>query len=398
MQHTDHDEDSHGAAAGPHVADRPLDGLLVADFSRVLAGPYATMLLADLGATVIKVESPGGDDTRSWTPPIHDGVATYYLSMNRNKRSVVLDFKDPADLALAHELTSRADVVIENFKPGGLKQFGLDYESVRERNAAAVYCSITGFGDVGGTGLAGYDMIVQAVSGLMSVTGEPESEGVKAGVAVIDVITGLHATVAIQAALRHRERSGQGQYLRANLLSSALSGLVNHTAAYMLTGESPHRMGNAHPSLYPYEPFPTKEGKLVVAAGNNTQFRVLAEALGRPDLPDDPRFDNVGIRNENRGELRTLLVEAFAARTSQEWFDVLSVLGIPCGPINTIEEGVKLAERLGLEPVATAGEGDRALSLPRHPVSYSDTPPRYPLPPPALDEHGDEIRRWLATD
>lgn len=375
----------------------PLNGLLVADFSRVLAGPYATMLLADLGAQVVKVESPGGDDTRSWTPPIYQGAATYYLSMNRNKRSVVLDFKDADDLALAHELTARADIVIENFKPGGLKRFELDYESVRARNAAAIYCSISGFGDAGGAGLAGYDLIVQAVSGLMSVTGEPEGEGTKAGVAVIDVITGLHSAVAILAALEHRSRTGEGQQLKADLLSSALSGLVNHTAAYLLTGESPHRMGNAHPSLYPYEPFPTKEGKLVLAAGNNTQFRVLCEALGRPELPEDPRFENAGVRNANRDELRPLLIEAFAARTSQEWFDVLSVLGIPCGPINNIEEGVKLAERLGLEPVVSAGEGDRAVALPRHPVQFSATPPRYPLPPPTLDEHGDDVRRWLKS-
>ena len=376
----------------------PLAGILVADLSRVLAGPYCTMLLADLGAEVVKVEGPGGDDTRRWTPPTYDGDATYYLSINRNKRSIALDFGDAEDLALAHELAARADVVIENFKPGGLRRFGLDYDAVRAMNDAVVYCSISGFGDAEGSGLAGYDLIVQAVSGLMSVTGEPEGEGTKAGVAVVDVITGLHSAVAILAALRHRSATGEGQHLKANLLSSALSGLVNHTAAYLLTGESPTRMGNQHPSLYPYEPFPTKEGRLVVAAGNDTQFRVLCNALGVPQLPDDPRFASVGERTSNRDELRPLLYEAFAARTSQEWFDILSVLGIPCGPINTIGEGVQLADRLGLDPVTQVADDVRSMPMLRHPVSFSATPPRYVLPPPALDQHGDEIRRWLAAD
>lgn len=378
-------------------AQGPLAGLLVADFSRVMAGPYCTMLLADLGAEVIKVEGPGGDDTRTWVPPEYEGRATYYLSVNRNKRSVALDFKDADDLALAQELTARADIMIENFKPGGLARFGLDYDTVRERNDAVVYCSITGFGDVGGAGLAGYDLIVQAVSGLMSVTGEPEGEGTKAGVAVIDVITGLHSAIAILAALRHRDRTGEGQWLKADLLSSALSGLVNHAGSYLLTGESPQRMGNQHPSLYPYEPFPTKEGSLVLAAGNNAQFRVLCDVLERPQLPDDPRFESVGVRNANRDELRPLLIEAFAARTSQEWFDLLSVRGIPCGPINSVEEGVRLAERLGLEPVARVGDGDDAMPVLRHPVRFSATPPRYERTPPELDEQGDEVRRWLAA-
>src|SRR5215470_9038658 len=233
----------------------PLSGLLIADFSRVLAGPYCTMLLADLGADVIKVESPAGDDTRSWMPPVtEDGVSTYFLAINRNKRSVALDLKNDRDLVLAKELARRADVFVENFKPGGLARFGLDYESVSAANPRVVYASISGFGSGEGKDLPGYDLMVQAMSGLMSLTGAPDGPPYRAGISLFDVFAGLHATIAILAALNHRNTSGQGQHVEASLLASALSGMVNQTSAYASGGVVPFRMGNAHPSVYPYEP------------------------------------------------------------------------------------------------------------------------------------------------
>src|SRR5215471_11793772 len=239
-----------------HTHDRrpgPLSGLLVADFSRVLAGPFCTQILGDLGAEVIKVEGPGGDDTRHWMPPVRGGVSTYYLSVNRNKRSILLNLKDPGDRSLAAELAKRADIMVENFKPGGLRQFGLDYDSVRAANPAVIYASITGFGTTGGAHLPGYDLMAQAMSGLMSLTGEPDGAPQRAGISVIDVMTGLHTAIAILAALHHRDATGEGQHLEASLLGSALSGMVNQTSAYVAGGVVPFRMGNSHPSLTPYE-------------------------------------------------------------------------------------------------------------------------------------------------
>jgi len=374
----------------------PLSGVLVADFSRILAGPYATMLLADLGATVIKVEAPGtGDDTRTWVPPTSDdGTATYYLSINRNKRSIALDLTDPADLDVAKRLAARADVMIENFKPGGLVRFGLDHESVAATNPSIVYCSISGFGTAGGAGLPGYDLLVQATSGLMSLTGDPDGPPYRAGVAVFDVITGLHAALAIVAALHHRQRTGEGQKLETNLLSAALSGLVNQTSAVLAGGVVPNRMGNAHLSLFPYEPLPTGDGELIVIAANDGQFRKLAHAIGAPELLDDPRFATMGSRNAHRDELRPLLLARLATKSAQEWFDILAPAGVPCGPINTIDEGIALAERLGLEPVVEPG----GVPSVRNPVTYSATPPSYRKPPPALGADGDEVRAWLMSD
>ncbi|SDR24296.1 CaiB/BaiF CoA transferase family protein [Thermostaphylospora chromogena] len=375
----------------------PLSGLLVADFSRVLAGPYATMLLADLGAEVVKVESPSGDDTRAWRPPERDGVATYYLGVNRNKRSVSLNLKDPADLRLAHELAARADIMVENFKPGGLAGFGLDYASVSERNPAVVYASISGFGSGGGASLPGYDLIVQAVSGLMSLTGPPDGPPYRAGMSVFDILAGMHAAIGVLAALHHRNATGRGQHIEVNLLASALSGMANHTSAFLAGGTVPHRMGNAHPSLFPYEPLPTADGELIIAAGNDGQFRRLCEALGAPELIDDPRFATTPDRTANRERLRPLLVELLSKRTAAEWFRELTAAGVPCGPINTIDGGVALAEEVGLEPVVRVGEGESAVPMMRNPIWFSRTPPSYRLPPPGHDEHGEEIRAWLSA-
>jgi crotonobetainyl-CoA:carnitine CoA-transferase CaiB-like acyl-CoA transferase len=378
-------------------AQGPLAGLLVADFSRILAGPYATMLLADMGAEVVKVEGPGGDDTRTWQPPVRDGVSTYYLGVNRNKRSVALDLKDPGDLGLARELARRADVFIENFKPGGLKRFGLDYDAVAAANPAVVYASISGFGSgPKGAGLPGYDLIVQAVSGLMSVTGDAEGEPYRAGVAVFDVISGLHATIGVLAALNHRHSTGQGQHIEISLLASAMSGLVNQTSAYVAGGVVPFRMGNSHPSLFPYEPLPCADGELIITAGNDLQFRKLAQVLGVPELAEDPRFGRNEDRTANREELRPLLVERLKTRPKMEWFRELTGNGVPCGPINTIDQGVAFAEEVGLDPVVTVGTGDEAIPSVRHPITFSATPASYRLPPPRLDQQGDEIREWLS--
>jgi crotonobetainyl-CoA:carnitine CoA-transferase CaiB-like acyl-CoA transferase len=386
-----------GDTSGGDPAAGPLSGVLVADFSRVLAGPYATMLLADLGADVIKAEGPNGDETRTWMPPVRGDVSTYYLGVNRGKRSIALDLHEEADAEIARELARRADVVIENFKPGGLARFGLDFESVRARNPAVVYASISGFGAGEGAHVPGYDLMVQAISGLMSLTGDRDGPPYRAGVAVFDVMAGNHAVIGILAALRHRDATGQGQHVEVNLLSSALTGLVNQSSAYVAGGVVPYRMGNAHPSVFPYEPLPTADRDLIVTAANDGQFRRLCEVLGIPEISDDPRFARNADRTANREALRPILVERLAARGAAEWFEALVAVGVPCGPINTIDGGFAMAERFGLDPIVQVGDGDRAVSTTRHPIRFSATPARYHLPPPELDEHGAELRKWLST-
>ncbi|WP_035280221.1 CaiB/BaiF CoA transferase family protein [Brevibacterium album] len=371
----------------------PLAGLVVADFSRVLAGPYATMMLADLGATVIKVEGPGGDDTRSWKPPVRGEDATYYLSANRNKRDVVLDFTVAEDLALAQELARRADVLVENFKPGGLEKFGLDYETVSEGNPGVVYASVTGFG--GHNPQPGYDLLIQGLSGFMSLTGAADGPPFRAGVAIFDVITGLHTAIGILAALQHRKDTGEGQRVETNLLSSALSGLVNQSSGYVAAGNVPSRMGNEHPSLYPYQPMPTGEGELIIACGNDRQFAILAEAVGRPEWLSDERFAAAVPRNSHRKELEPLLLEALSHRTAQEWYALLTERGLPCAPINTVAQGVQLAEAMGLEPVAEVGSGDRVIPTVASPLRLSRTPVSYDLAPPRLGEDSELVRAWL---
>lgn len=376
---------------------RPLDGLIVADLSRVLAGPYCSMMLADMGATVIKVESPAGDDTRTWSPPEKDGVATYYMSVNRNKRSIVLDFRDPDDVALVHELFRRADIALENFMPGTLAKYGLDYETAAALNPRLIYLSITGFGTGDGARLPGYDLVVQAVSGLMSLTGEPDGPPYRAGVALFDVMTGLHGALGVLAALEQRHRTGLGQHVEVNLLSSALSGLVNQSGGYTAAGVVPYRMGNAHPSVYPYELLPTKDRDVIIAAANDRQFRALCEVIGLPELGDDPRFATNAQRTVNRDQLRPLLVERLATWPADELFARLNAAGVPCGPVNTIGQGVELAEQLGLAPRVTVGDGRRRVDLIRNPIGFGGATVRYDLPPPGLGEHTDEIREWLST-
>ncbi|HZG90101.1 MAG TPA: CoA transferase [Pseudonocardia sp.] len=380
------------------VATGPLAGILVADFSRVLAGPYATMLLADMGARVVKVEGPPtGDDTRSWTPPERAGTSTYYLGINRGKRSIVLDLRDPDDAGLARELARRADVLIENLRPGGMAKFGLDYAAVAADNPGVVYSSISGFGSGPGAKVPGYDLMVQAISGLMSLTGDPDGPPYRAGISVFDVMAGNHAVIGILAALRHRDATGRGQHVEVNLLSSALTGLVNHSSAWAAGGEVPYRMGNAHPSVFPYEPLPTADNDIIVAAANDRQFRALCGVLGIPEVADDPRFARNADRTSNREQLRPLLTDRLATRGAVEWFELLVDAGVPCGPINTIDGGFAMAERFGLDPIVEVGEGERAVPTTRHPIRFSETPVGYRLPPPELDEHGTELREWLGA-
>jgi crotonobetainyl-CoA:carnitine CoA-transferase CaiB-like acyl-CoA transferase len=378
------------------TTDGPLKGLLVADLSRVLAGPFATQILGDLGADIVKVEAPSGDETRHWIPPERDGVSTYYLGINRNKRSVVLNFGDAEDQELARELCRRADIVIENHKPGGLKKFGLDYESIRAINPAVVYASISGYGTAEGAKLPGYDLTVQAASGLMSLTGDPDGPAYRSGVSVFDITTGLQSVIGILSALHHREKTGEGQHIEVNLLMTALAVMANHSSTYVASGQVPFRMGNAHPSLFPYEPLPCKDGDIIIVAANDGQFRKLTDVLGVGQLADDDRFATSEERNRNRDILKPLLVEALMARTRKEWFDALSAAGVACGPINTIGQGIEFATELGLEPVVHVGEGANAIPMVRNAITFSETPATYRSAPPALGAHSDDIKSWLS--
>lgn len=381
----------------PFNSSGPLSGLLVADLSRVLAGPYATQILGDLGADIIKVESPSGDETRTWLPPERDGIATYYLGVNRNKRSIVLDYGNETDVILAQELCRRADVVIENHKPGALTKFGLDYASVRAANPPVVYASISGYGSKGGATLPGYDLTIQAASGVMSLTGDPDGPGFRSGVSVVDITTGLHLAIGVLAALRHRDTTGEGQQIEVSLLMSAFSAMANHSSTYVASGQVPIRMGNGHPAIFPYDPFPCEDGDIIIAAANDAQFAKLCDVLDLPHLARDDRFALGESRNRNRDVLRPLLTQALARGTRQEWFDKLTAVGVPCGPINTIGRGIDFAAELGLDPVVTVGEGEGAIPMLRNPISLSATPPTYRMPPPELGEHSDEIRLWLSS-
>lgn len=377
------------------TASGPLAGVVVADFSRVLAGPYCTMLLADLGATVIKVEAPVGDDTRLWIPPHRDGVSTYYLAVNRNKQSIVLDLKNADDLETAYEIIDRADVFVENFKPGGLTQFGLDAESVAQRWPHLIHASITGFGTEGGASMPGYDLLAQAVSGMMHVTGSQDGPPQRTGVAIFDVVAGLHAAVGILASLHDRGRTSQGQHVSLNLLSSALSGLVNQTEGAVACGNDPMRMGNEHPSLFPYGPFQASDREIVICCGNDSQFRRMVTCLGRDDLADDERYSTVKARNANRTQLRFEMESALADANAETWFARLQKAGVPCSPILTVKEGVQFADELGLQPVVETGVGPAAVPTVRNPIGLSRTPARYDKAPPALGEDGADVRDWL---
>jgi crotonobetainyl-CoA:carnitine CoA-transferase CaiB-like acyl-CoA transferase len=367
---------------------RPLSGVRVADFSRVLAGPYATMLLADFGADVVKIEPPSGDETRHWHPPVDaSGQSTYFGGVNRNKRSVMLDLTDAAGLAEAGRLAASADVVIENFRPGVMDRFGLSYEAVRAGNPGIVYCSITGFGAGAGASLAGYDLLVQAVGGLMSITGEPEGEPAKVGVALVDVLTAQNAVAGILLALRDRDRTGLGQRVEVNLLQSLLSALTNQAASTLATGEPPRRLGNRHPSIAPYAVFPAADRDLVIAVGNDKQFRALAWLLGTPALADDARYATNAARVAHRDHLHAELEAALATAPAGDWVTRCSAVGVPAGIVNDIAEAIAFADSLGLDPVAEIGRPDAAHRSIANPIGLAASAPEYRTPPPTLGEH-----------
>ena len=373
-----------------------LSGVRVLDLSRVLAGPYATMMLGDMGADVLKVESPAGDDTRAWGPPYFQGQSTYFLSVNRNKRTLVADLREPADRERVRELAASADIVVENFRPGVAERLGVGYDDLRQANPGLVYCSITAFGDAPqARALPGYDLLVLAVGGLMSVTGDPDGEPTKAGVAVVDVLAGLHAVSGMLAALRHRDRTGAGQRLDVSLLGTLLASLVNQSSAYLCTGTVPQRTGNAHPSLAPYATFRAKDGELVLAVGNDRQFAALCAVLGDPALADDPRFVHNPDRVAHRDQLGARLEDLLSGHAVEAVVAQLLAAGVPAGPVNDLHAAFDYARRLGLDPAvqmpAPAGSADplpvpvpvtaSPLRLSETPVSYRLTPPRLPTTP-----------------
>lgn len=389
-----------------------LSHIRVLDLSRILAGPWAGQILADLGADVIKVERPGpGDDTRGWGPPwIKDdqgqdtSVAAYYLCANRNKRSITVDITQPEGQDIVRRLAAQSDVVLENFKLGGLKQYGLDYDSLKAVNPRLVYCSITGFGQDGPYApRAGYDFLIQGLGGLMSITGRPDGEPgagpMKVGVALTDILTGLYATNAVLAALAWREQSGEGQYIDMALLDVQVACLANQAMNYLATGKNPRRMGNAHPSIVPYQDFPTADGHMILAIGNDGQFARFCEVAGRPELAADARFATNRARVENRAELIPLLNEITATRTTAEWIGQLEARAVPCGPINGLAEvfADPQVQARGLAvkmPHPEAGE----VPLVASPIRLSKTPVEYRRAPPLVGEHTDEILADLGVD
>ncbi|HEK1688631.1 TPA: CoA transferase [Pseudomonas putida] len=382
-----------------------LSHLRVLDLSRVLAGPWSGQILADLGADVIKVERPdSGDDTRAWGPPFlrdargeNTSEAAYYLSANRNKRSVTIDFTQPEGQRLVRELAAKSDIVIENFKVGGLASYGLDYQRLRAVNPRLIYCSITGFGQTGPYAKrAGYDFMIQGLGGLMSLTGRPEGEQgagpMKVGVALTDILTGLYSTVAILAALAHRDQSGEGQHIDMALLDVQVACLANQAMNYLTTGTSPKRLGNAHPNIVPYQDFPTADGDFILTVGNDGQFRKFAEVAGQPQWADDPRFATNKQRVAHRAELIPLIRQATVFKTTAEWVAELERAGVPCGPINDLAQMFQdpqvVARGLRVDvPHPLAGSVPQVAS----PIRLSETPVEYRRAPPLLGEHTEVV-------
>ena len=378
----------------------PLEGLLVADFSRVLAGPLATMTLADLGARVIKVERPGvGDDTRQWGPPFSGTGSTYFESVNRNKESICLDLGNEADRDVALELALRADIVVENFKPGGMEKLGLGYERLSRENPGLIYASISGFGSVGGPERPGYDFIVQALGGLMSITGDAAGSPIKVGVALVDILTAKDATIGILAAVHARDETGLGRHLECNLLSSLQGALANQGQAYLGAGVVPERMGNAHPSIAPYELLNCADGQLAIACGNDGQFRAILSVLALEEYLVDERFTTNRARVTNRPALVAMLEVRLRTLTASAWQAAFTAVGVPAGQVGTIADGLELATSLGLEPTIEVQDatGKTVGTQIRNPITWS--PPLAPrtAAPPALGEHSAAVRDWLSS-
>ena len=376
---------------------QPLQGIRVLDLSRVLAGPYCTMVLGDLGAEVIKVEPPEGDETRAWGPPFAEGESAYYLCVNRNKRDIVINLKTDEGKKVLRDLALQSDVLVENFRPGTLEKFGLDFATLSQSNPKLIYCSITGFGQTGPMrDKPGYDFMIQALGGLMSITGEPEGEPMKTGVAVVDLFAGQNAVIAILAALQARTLTGRGQQLDIALFDSQLGWLANVASNYLISGKLPKRHGNAHPNIVPYQSFQASDGWFAIAVGNDRQFGRLCEVIGRLDLANDERFAKNSERVQNREELIGLLKSIFLMRPVSEWLSALDEAEIPCGPINTFEQvfsmpQVQEREMLVKMDHPTIGE----LPLVGSSLKFSDTPVQYRLPPPLMGEHTEEVLREL---
>lgn len=372
----------------------PLEGLRVLDLSRILAGPWAGQLLADYGAEVIKVERPGsGDETRGWGPPWIGEDAAYFHAANRNKRSITVDLANASGQRIVRRLANASDVLIENFRAGSLARYGLDADSLAELNPALVYCSISAYGQTGTKANdPGYDAMIQATAGLMSITGPPAEEGgepQKVGVAIADIMAGMYAVTAILAALQARQRTGRGQHIDIPLYDTQVAWLANQGMNYLASGEAPRRLGNAHPNIVPYQTFVTRDGHLMVATGNERQFRDLAECLGCPELAEVPRFATNAARVENRVELIAILAERFRERTTSEWSALLFAKRIPAGPINDIAEVFSNAHAKERELVRRIG--DSAVPTIANPVRFGATPVRYSAAPPALGQHTEEI-------
>jgi glutaryl-CoA transferase len=382
----------------------PLQNIRVLDLTRVLAGPWATQILADFGAEVIKVEKPGeGDDTRGWGPPFltnpdgSRGDAAYYVSANRGKQSVAIDMATADGQKLLRELAAKSDIVMENFKVGGLKKYGLDYESLKAVNPGLIYCSITGFGQTGPYARrAGYDFMIQGMGGIMSVTGQPDgtpgAEPIKAGVAYADVFTGLYATIGVLAALYHRDKSGEGQYLDLALLDTQVSVLANQALYYLVSGVAPKRVGNAHNNIVPYQTFATADGFVIIAVGNDRQFREFTKLAGVRELADDPRFATNRGRVENRDILIPLLKDPMKRRTTAEWIHALEAVAVPCGPINSIDQvfADPQVKARGLSVTLARDDGTVTPGV-ANPVRFSATPVEYSTAPPALGNATEEV-------
>ena len=374
-----------------------LTGIKVLDLSRVLAGPYCTMVLGDLGADVIKVEPPEGDETRGWGPPFAEGESAYYLCVNRNKRGIVINLKTHESKKILRDLALRSDVLVENFRPGTLNKFGLDYETLHELNPKLIYCSITGFGQTGSMkDKPGYDFMIQALGGLMSITGEPEGEPMKTGVAVVDLFAGQNAIIAILAALQARTLTGRGQHLDISLFDSQLGWLANVASNYLISGKLPKRHGNAHANIVPYQSFQASDGWFAIAVGNDKQFARLCEMLGKPEIARDEKFAANSARVQNRAEIIHLLASIFKDVSVSEWLMKLDEAEIPCGPIQNFEQVFSMStvqEREMLVKMAHPTIGE--LPLVGSPLKMSDTPVEYRLHPPLMGEHTDEVLREL---
>lgn len=375
------------------MSNSALSGIRILDFSRVLAGPYCTMLLGDFGAEVIKIESPDGDDTRQWGPPWLDGESAYYLSVNRNKRSITLDLKNPRGQEIARHLAEKADVLVENFKVSGMAKFGLDYDTLSKTNPGLIYCSITGYGQNGPyQSLAGYDFIIQAEGGLMSITGPVDGLPYKVGVAIVDITAGMYASHAILAALHHREKTGEGQFIDVALFDSQLGWLANVGQNYLVSEKPPQRYGNAHANIVPYEVFRTSDGYLVLGVGNDRQYQILCGVANRPDLWNDERFQTNPGRITHRRELIPLLQAVFLAQTTSEWIASLSKLGIPVGPINDIPSALSHPQAAARHMVQEVKRADGSAVKMVGPVAkLSGTPAQIFAPPPTLGEHTRQI-------